>query len=114
MNNSEKAKKIANKFFWKLFLFLLVSFTAIYISEATGYYEFEQYNKKELIEKEIEKFEKDVAEGKNVDLNEYINHDKVNYANKLSKIGLKLSNGIEDVVVGSLESTFKFLNNVLG
>ena len=109
-----KAKKIANKVFWKIFLVLLIGFTAIYISEVTGYYEFEQHNKKVLTEQQIKQFEKDVAEGKNVDINEYINHEQVNYSNKLSKLGLNISTGLEDIIVSGLESTFKFLNGVLG
>jgi len=39
--NEEKVKKIITKVFWKSFLVLLIGFTAIYVSEATGYYEFE-------------------------------------------------------------------------
>ncbi|MBP3461077.1 MAG: hypothetical protein J6K21_01510 [Bacilli bacterium] len=109
----EKIKKIISKIFWKFFLILLIGFTALYISEATGYYEFEQHNKKVLTEEKIKQFEKDVEEGKNIDISDYIVKDENNYESKLSKLGNKMSNKIGKTVSGGLEATFNFLNNML-
>ena len=67
----EKVKKTITKIFWKFFLMLLIGFTAIYISEATGYYEFEQHNKKVLTEEKIKQFEKDVKEGREIKVENY-------------------------------------------
>lgn len=111
--NEEKTKKIVSKIFWKFFLILLIGFTALYISEATGYYEFEQHNKKVLTEEKIKQFEDDIENGKNIDINDYIVSNENNYESKLSKIGNKISNKIEKVVSNGLESTFSFLNNIL-
>lgn len=111
---NDKTKKMLTKVFWKFFLFILVGFTAIYISEATGYYEFEQHNKKVLTEEQIKKFEKDISNGKNIDINDYVIKDTENYESKLSKTGDKISKKIESFVVNGLNSTFKFLNDVLG
>ena len=110
----KKNKKIASKIFWKLFLIILTGFTAIYISEATGYYEFEQHNKKVLTEEKIKQFESDIANGKNIDINNYVIEDKTNYESKISKIGEKMSDEVEDIVVGGLNATFKFLNGMMG
>lgn len=109
----EKIKKIISKIFWKFFLILLIGFTALYISEATGYYEFEQHNKKVLTEEKIKQFEKDVEEGKNIDISDYIVKYENNYESKLSKLGNKMSNKIGKTVSGGLEATFNFLNNML-
>ena len=106
-------KKIISKIFWKLFLVMLIGFTAIYISEATGYYEFEQHNKKVLTEEKIKQFEHDVANGKNIDINDYMVEDKSNYESKISKLGEKISNNVEKIVVGGLNATFKFLNGIM-
>ena len=111
--NEEKVKKIITKIFWKFFLVLLIGFTAIYISEATGYYEFEQHNKKVLTEEKIKQFEEDVANGKNIDINDYVVTNEQNYETKLSKFGDKMSNKVEKFVVDGLNNTFKFLNSVL-
>lgn len=109
----EKVKKTITKIFWKFFLMLLIGFTAIYISEATGYYEFEQHNKKVLTEEKIKQFEQDIENGKNIDINNYVVTNEQNYESKLSKAGDKISKEIENFVVDGLNNTFKFLNNVL-
>lgn len=110
----DKIKKIISKVFWKFFLILLIGFTAIYISEATGYYEFEQHNKKVLTEEKIKQFEEDIANGKNIDINNYIVNNEHNYESKISKIGNKISKKMENFVVSGLETTFNFLNGILG
>ena len=51
-----------------IFTILFVIFVTIYISQATGYYEYELHKKSELTKEQIQKFEKDVKEGKKVDL----------------------------------------------
>ncbi|MBE6160075.1 MAG: hypothetical protein E7157_03390 [Lactobacillales bacterium] len=111
--NEEKVKKIITKVFWKSFLVLLIGFTAIYVSEATGYYEFEQHNKKVLTEQKIKQFEEDVANGKNIDINDYVVNNKQNYETKLSKLGDKMSTSVKKIIVEGLNNTFDFLNNIL-
>ena len=49
--DEKKKKKLFNKIMSRIFLFFLIAFTALYVSEATGYYEFEQHNKKVLTER---------------------------------------------------------------
>lgn len=110
----DKIKKIITKIFWKFFLVLLIGFTALYISEATGYYEFEQHNKKVLTEEKIKKFEEDIENGKNIDINEYVVSSKPIYESKLSKLGNKISKKVEKTIVNGLNGIFEFLNNVLG
>lgn len=110
----ESTKKLLTKIFKKIFIFLLTGFTAIYISEATGYYEFEQHNKKVMTEEKIREFENDVKQGKNIDLNNYMVDDTKNYESKLSKFGDDMSDRIEDVVVGCLNATFNYLNGIMG
>lgn len=109
-----KTKKTMDKIFKKLFIMLLVGFSAIYISEASGYFEFQQYNKKVLTEQKIKQFEEDVSNGKNIDLKDYVQEDTKSYESKVSKIGEKMSDEMEKLVVNGLNTTFKFLNDVLG
>ena len=110
----KKNKKLISKIFWKFFLGILIAFTAIYVSEATGYYEFEQHNKKVLTDEKIKQFENDIASGKNIDINNYMVEDNTNYESKISKIGEKMSNQIEKLVNGGLNTTFKFLSGMMG
>ena len=101
-------KKKNNKF-----LMLFMSFLVIYFSEITGYYEYQNHKKTTLTEEQIRKFENDVENGKEIDLNQYLVVENKNYNNKLSKAASKLSDGISNVVKKGVESTFKFLSNLV-
>ena len=54
-----------------------------------------------------------MANGKNIDINDYVITDEQNYESKLSKLGNKMSEKVEDFVVDGLNNTFKFLNSIL-
>ena len=111
---SNKTKEILTKVFRKLFLAVLIAFTALYVSENAGYLEFRQHNKKVMTEEKIKQFESDIKEGKNIHLEDYVVNDTKNYESKVSKLGENISEQVEKYVVGGLNKTFKFLNNVLG
>ena len=109
----EDKKKLCNKIFSRIFLALFIAFLAIYVSSASGYYEFEQHNKMVLTEEKIKEFEQDVADGKEVDIKNYIVSDTPNYQNSVSKLGNTFSTQLEKFVQSGLESTFEFLNKLL-
>lgn len=48
-----KKTKVLNVIFKYLFLMSFITFLTIYLSQATGYYEYRQYKKKELTEEQI-------------------------------------------------------------
>lgn len=107
-----KNKKILNKIFKRVFLAILIAFSAIYISQATGYYEYEQQKTIVLTNEQIKKFEQDVKDGKNVDALSYIDVEKKDYSSKISRFGLKLSEGMGVLIKNTLDKSFKFLNNI--
>ena len=106
-------KKKNNKIYRFIFMVFFMSFLVIYFSELTGYYEYQNHKKATLTEEQIKKFENDIAEGKEVDINEYLVADNRTYNNKLSKLTSKLSDGISSVVESGVESTFKFLSRLV-
>jgi len=108
----EDKKKIINKFLWRCFLVLLICFTALYLSEATGYYEYEQYKNMILTKEKIKEFETDVKDGKNIDIKNYVETKVPNYSNNVSKLGLNVSNLINTFVTDGLNSIFKFLGDM--
>lgn len=105
--------KLANNTFKFSFIAFLIAFTTLYISQATGYYEYEQHQKAILTEEKIKQFEQDVLDGKNIDINEYLTNTDKNYQNKVSRLGLNVSNQIGDVVKTGIEGIFKFLNKMI-
>ena len=106
-------KKKKNKIYKFIFMVLFFSFLVIYCAELTGYYEYQNHKQAVLTEEQIKQFESDVAAGKEVDINEYLVKDDRVYNNNLSKLSSKLSNGISKVVQKGVESTFKFLSNLV-
>ncbi len=104
-----KKHKVKYKFFKGLFIILFVIFIALYFSEESGYYEFKNHKTKELTEKQIKKFEADVALGKQVDINDYMIIKNINYQNHISRAGLSISNTISYVVKKGLDGTFSFI-----
>lgn len=105
-------KKLFSKIFWKIFLALLFGFGALYLSEATGYYEFEEHKKVALTAEKIKAFEEDIKKNKDINIKDYIDEKEVSYENNTSGIGLFLSESIKDIMENGLKSTFDFLNGV--
>lgn len=107
----KKNKK--NKLFKFIFMMFFLSFLVIYFSEITGYYEYQNYKKTALTEEQIRKFEEDVANGKEVDLENYMVLENNDYDTKFSKFTSKLSDGISSLVETGVSKTFKFLSSII-
>lgn len=109
----EDKKKLGNKICSKIFMALFIAFFALYLSEKSGYYEYEQHKQTTLTEENIKKFEKDVAAGKNIDIKDYTTKENINYETNVSKAGLNISKNLGKVVKTGLEGTFSFLNDLI-
>jgi len=104
--------KLENIF--KTFLIVLfIIFISLYISQSSGYYEYEQYKKVELTKYQIKQFEKDIKDGKKIDVKDYIGETKKEYGNKVSNAGLRISETIEEYVQKIINSSFETISNVV-
>ncbi len=95
-------KKKSN-IFNKIFFILLIMFLCLYSISVMGYKDKRQENKTLYTEEMIRKFEKDVDNGKEIDINDYLNYEEVDYSNKSSELGEKFSNTVDFVSEKSLE-----------
>lgn len=86
----------------------IIMFLSLYFSR---YYYNIYDNKNVLTEEAIKKFEKDVSEGKEINMNNYIIKDK-NYNNKVCLIGLKISNIIDSCFNKLLKYLVKHIDYV--
>ncbi|MBR2248502.1 MAG: hypothetical protein IKG58_01925 [Bacilli bacterium] len=75
-------------------IILVILFLALYLGQATGYYKYESNKKSVLTKKAIKRYEKDIKEGKTVNIKNYLQEEK-NYSNIASRIGLGVSNLLE-------------------
>lgn len=102
-----------SKIFYSTLLFLFIIFITIYGASKSGYYEYENRKHSELTEEKMLEFEKDLAEGKNVSLKDYLKEETVNYDNKITEIGSNLSNFMSDGIIKGLEGTFKLVEKLI-
>lgn len=91
---------------------LIILFVALYLTQVTGYYEYTESKKTTLTKDAIKRFEKDVAEGKEIAAKNYLEEEK-NYNNKLSTVGMKLSKVIEKGFNKVMSSIFNEINKTV-
>ena len=109
----EDKEKFFCQVVFRILFFLFIVFITIYVAFETGYYEVEERKKMILTEEAIQKFEEDVASGKEIDIEDYLGETKKNYNNSTSRFGLFLSNKIGKYAKDTIDNTFKFLGKVL-
>ena len=69
-------------------------------------------NVSNLTKEAIERFEKDVAEGKEVDINNYVDTSVKEYNNKYSSLGLGISTAIDKGVNKSIDFFLKIIKTL--
>lgn len=98
----------------KLFIYLiLVLFLFSYALEKSGYYEYNLQDKKNLTNEEIKQFEEDVKSGKDIDINDYLKSNKVDYSNKLTKTASSVSLNLNKYLKKTLNNTFDILGKLV-
>lgn len=93
-------------------LVVIILFFSLYFTTMSGYYEINQSRKSTLTQEAIEKFENDVAEGKEIIAKNYL-EEEVDYNNKASKIGLRLSNYIEKSFNKMMNAIFRVVEKTV-
>lgn len=98
----------------KLFcILLMLTFIGAYLIEMSGYYEYNLQSKRNLTTEQMEQFEKDIKEGKDIDLNQYLEQTKVDYSNKLtrstSQISLKINDYLKEFLTNGFHLFEKFI-----
>lgn len=100
-----------NNIFKFVVIILLFSFIFLIFASQSGYYEYELKEKRRLTDEAILRFEKDVSEGKDIDINNYLDNATRDYNNKISKLGGNVSNTIESIISKGFSYLFKYINN---
>lgn len=96
----------------RLLFVLFIVFLGLYIASISGYYESQVSNKVALTDKAIEEFERDVLEGKTVDINTYITEENKDYSNKFTDAGDKFSESLQKLLtdgIGGIWDAIKVL-----
>ena len=96
-----------------IIIILVFLFFVLYFMQASGYNEYTRNRENMLTEEQIKEYEEDIEAGKDVTIKDYLNKDKVNYDNKLSDLGLDLSELIGDVFNKGMNAFFEMLNEAV-
>lgn len=107
----EKKKKNGS-WILKLLGILFILYISLTIAISTGYYEAKLSEKTTITNEAIKKFEEDVRNGKNVDINDYLTDNYQDYSNSTTKAGYAFSSTIEDFMskgINEMINIFKML-----
>lgn len=102
-------KKVFQGFIWILFL----SFLVLYFAQAGGYYEDLNSKKASLTKENIEKFEEDVKNGKEIKVENYVVNMKKDYDNKVSSFGLFTSKTIANGFKWGMTNIFNGIDKMM-
>lgn len=80
----------------RILMILFVLYLSLSIAMESGYYEAKLNERTMLTEESIAQFEKDVREGKNVDIKDYVVEKQRDFSNGATKTGVFLSSVVED------------------
>lgn len=91
----------------------ILIFLFSYFLENSGYYEYNLQTKKNLTEEQIKQFEKDLQEGKNINIKNYLETNTKDYSNNLtrttSNTTLKLNKYLKQFLTEGFDIIGKFI-----
>lgn len=83
----------------------------MYISVGSNYYEYELHKKVMLTNEDIKRFEDDVKNNKEVDIDNYIS-SRVDYSNSFSKASTKVSKETKKYIKQGIEGIFNIFSKM--
>ena len=92
-----------------VFIITFLSFIIAYVIEKSGYYEYNLRNKTVLTKESMEQFEKDVNDGKDVSIEDYVVNTSTDYTTKLTRNTNKISIKVNNILKKGIEGVFKVL-----
>ncbi len=105
-----KPVKLRTKVFRSTVVILFAIFLTMFVSNKYGYYEYKKQEQVTLTAEQIKQFEEDVKNGKNIDLENYLEKTNKNYQTKFSQLGLNISNSIADTIEKGVNKFFGYIS----
>lgn len=105
-----KPVKLRTKVFRSTVVILFAIFLTMFVSNKYGYYEYKKQEQVTLTAEQIKQFEEDIKNGKNIDLENYLEKTNKNYQTKFSQLGLNLSNSIANTIEKGVNKFFGYIS----
>lgn len=97
------------KIFKWITIIIFISFFCTVVLSLSGYYQTALQKKTILTNEAINSFENDIKEGKDIDINNYIEINQKNYDNAFTKSGRYISDKINNLISSGIEKTLKII-----
>lgn len=97
------------KIFKVAFICLFLMFVVSYATLKTGYYEYNLQNKMIMTSEAMERFERDVKEGKDVRREDYLVSSDKDYTSRLTRGTNKISSKVNVILKKGIEGVFKII-----
>lgn len=101
------------KAFYIVMFVLFIVFICIFSASTSSYYEFSNNKRASFTEEKIKEFEKDVSEGKNVNIKDYMEDYSKDYSNKVTRMGDSVSRFVYNSTNFVLKNGFKIIEKIL-
>ena len=95
-----------------IFTILFLIFCGYYISFESGYYEASVSRKSKITQEKIVEFEKDVKEGKDIDIKEYMQSDYIDYSSPVSRVGTSISKAFDTFMSNGFVDFFSSISKL--
>lgn len=106
-------KPLQVRIFKLVMTILVIIYLGLFIANNTGYYSFSLRNRKELTDEQIKKFEEDVKNGVEIDINDYLSMETISYQNNISSLGYNLSSTLENLIKTGVYKIFDFFSDLV-
>jgi len=103
----------AEKLLKRSLIFLFVIFITIYIFYGNSYYNYDLHKKVELTNEQIAKFESDIKNNNNIDVNDYLGNTTEDYSNNMSDLGLTFSNFTSKYVKAGIKGMLGIISGLM-
>lgn len=91
----------------------IAMFVCMYMVTSGSYYEYQLRQKTDLTEDAIRQFEIDIKEGKDVDINDYLDNTEKDLNNRMSNFNKNISNKISNAVGNSIKYVFESISKAI-
>ena len=92
-----------------IFICLFLAFVVSYVIEKTGYYEYNLQNKTIMTNEAMARFERDLAEGKDVREEDYVVSTEKDYTSTLTRTTNKVSIEVNKFLKKGIEGVFRIV-----
>lgn len=105
-------KKKNTNWFFKTLTVLFLIFISLYIALESGYYEAKVAKKTAMTEESIKRFEKDIKEGKAIDLESYTYEEHPDYSNNTTDAAIFIGTKVENFMSSGINDLFNIVKSL--